>query len=76
MNSGGIGLGLNIAKQIVEHAGGKIYAKSDGIDQGSVFCFSMLMPVGTDAQDDEEFQIIKRKTEQLLSSLQNPNSKK
>ena len=43
MNAGGIGLGLTICKQIVEQSGGKIEAKSRGLNQGSLFMFSMMM---------------------------------
>ena len=41
INSGGLGLGLTIVKQILELAGGKIDVYSDGKDTGSCFTFSM-----------------------------------
>ena len=44
-NSEGIGLGLTIVKAIVERAGGKVVALSDGPGKGSTFCFSMTTPV-------------------------------
>jgi len=44
MNSDGIGLGLTIVKQIVESAQGKVTVASDGVDKGSTFSFSMMMP--------------------------------
>ena len=43
MNSGGIGLGLLIVKEIVEKSGGMVTVLSKGVDQGSVFIFSMRM---------------------------------
>ena len=43
MNHEGIGLGLNISKQIVEQTGGQIYASSLGLGFGSQFTFSMIM---------------------------------
>ena len=49
-NSEGIGLGLTIVKNIVEKAGGKIIAFSDGLGKGSNFCFSMKIPAFEDMQ--------------------------
>ena len=43
MNSDGLGLGLNICKQLVEQNGGTIQAQSDGFDKGTKFTFSMRM---------------------------------
>jgi signal transduction histidine kinase len=37
----GTGLGLSLAKSLVELNGGKIWAKSDGEGLGSVFSFSL-----------------------------------
>jgi signal transduction histidine kinase len=34
---GGLGIGLTIAKGIFEVQGGKIWAESEGLDQGSTF---------------------------------------
>lgn len=38
---GGSGIGLTIAKHIVEAHGGRIWADSSGIDQGSTFSFTL-----------------------------------
>ena len=43
VNSDGIGLGLTIVKQIVESGGGQIKVKSEGLEKGSKFSFSMRM---------------------------------
>lgn len=42
-NSEGVGLGLNMVKQIVEQSGGEVAVESDGIGHGSCFCISMNM---------------------------------
>lgn len=42
---GGLGLGLSIAKQLVELHGGSIRASSDGIGQGSTFTVSLPLSV-------------------------------
>ena len=45
MNNEGIGLGLTIVKSIVEKSGGKVEVRSDGLGKGSIFKFSMKMPI-------------------------------
>jgi signal transduction histidine kinase len=37
----GLGLGMYVAKVIVEQHNGKIWAESDGVGKGSSFCFSL-----------------------------------
>ena len=54
INTEGIGMGLNICKQIVNHCGGEISCQSDGKNKGSTFIFSMRMK--TD-QASQEFNI-------------------
>ena len=43
INEDGIGMGLTICKRIVDHCGGEISCKSDGVNCGSTFTFSMSM---------------------------------
>jgi signal transduction histidine kinase len=38
---GGLGLGLAIVKRLVELHGGRVEARSDGLDQGSTFIVSL-----------------------------------
>ena len=52
MNGEGIGLGLNIVKQIVEKCGGNINVESQGVGFGSTFSFTMIMPKADDAMID------------------------
>ncbi len=40
-NTEGVGVGLNIAKSIVERFGGRIWVKSEGTDKGSTFFVSL-----------------------------------
>ncbi|MGB9612855.1 MAG: sensor histidine kinase [Candidatus Margulisiibacteriota bacterium] len=42
--AGGMGIGLSIAKEIVELHGGKIWAESEGLGRGSKFIF--ILPIG------------------------------
>ena len=43
MNNEGIGLGLEMVKQIVETSDGTVGVYSGGTDKGSVFSFTMKM---------------------------------
>jgi histidine kinase len=45
--SGGSGIGLTIARHLVEAHGGQIWAESDGIGQGSRFMFLLPMTQGS-----------------------------
>ena len=45
LNHEGIGMGLTIVKQIVEASLGSISVHSAGLDKGSLFAFTMQIPV-------------------------------
>jgi signal transduction histidine kinase/ActR/RegA family two-component response regulator len=56
---GGLGLGLSIAKQIVEMHGGSVVAHSDGVGHGATFTVTLpVMGVGTasDLAPGDEFE--------------------
>jgi len=44
---GGTGLGLAISKRLSELMGGRMWAESEGVGQGSTFFFSIVVPIGT-----------------------------
>lgn len=44
LNTEGVGLGLYVAKQIVAHHNGTIWADSDGPGKGSTFSFALKIP--------------------------------
>ena len=74
INSAGIGLGLMIVKQIVETGGGQIKVKSDGLEKGSKFSFSMQMVALTEISDDQdktsEQAIVVKAEQQRVASKQ------
>ena len=43
MNAAGIGLGLNIVKQMVENQNGEVSAYSAGVDRGSTFSVTLMI---------------------------------
>ena len=60
---GGLGLGLAIAKQIVELHGGKIFVRSEGDGRGSTFCIELPLPVLTSADDSGEVRMLESGTQ-------------
>ena len=54
VNAGGTGLGLYVAKMVIDAHEGKVWAESDGKDKGSKFCFSIPVK-GPKKKDDLPF---------------------
>jgi CheY-like chemotaxis protein len=52
---GGLGVGLSIAKSLVEQHGGTIYAESDGVGKGSTFNVTLPIP-GLSSHSDSASQ--------------------
>ncbi len=52
---GGLGLGLNIVKNLIELHGGSVHAKSEGRGAGATFRIALpLLPTASDADADKE----------------------
>lgn len=67
VNAGGTGLGLYVAKMIVDAHEGKIWAESEGRDKGSAFCFSLPV-AGPKKKTDLPFAKEGQKVEKPVAS--------
>ncbi len=56
-HSAGLGLGLYVAKVIVDHHHGEIWAESKGVGKGSTFF--VKLPIKTDLSNETEFDMAK-----------------
>ncbi|RSZ60761.1 response regulator [Massilia atriviolacea] len=52
MAQGGIGVGLNLVRRLVQLHDGRVSAHSAGVDQGT--CFTVWLPLRDEEQDDKE----------------------
>jgi CheY-like chemotaxis protein len=66
---GGLGLGLSIAKHLVELHGGSITAESDGIGRGATFTIVLPSSVGTHAADRSPTDVVSNSAAQPRDSL-------
>ena len=52
-HSEGTGIGLALARRIIEFHGGRLWVESDGVGQGSTFCFTLETKEAGETKTDE-----------------------